>query len=49
MACETFAAAGFGQFMSQRASSKIHCPIENEGQKEAVLRGSALRHLAVDM
>ncbi|MDQ0660143.1 hypothetical protein [Paenibacillus sp. W2I17] len=49
LAWETFAAAGFGQFMSQRATSKIQWAIEDEGRKAEVLRGSALRHLAVDM
>ncbi|WP_339298242.1 hypothetical protein MKY92_26800 [Paenibacillus sp. FSL R5-0623] len=49
MACETFAAAGFRHFISQRAAAKKHWAIENEGQKEEVLRGTALRHLAADM
>lgn len=49
LARETFAAAGFGQFLLPRTTSKNHWAIENEGRKAKVLRGATLRILAVDM
>ncbi|RPK16808.1 MULTISPECIES: hypothetical protein [Paenibacillus] len=49
LAWETFAAAGFGQFLSPRRVSKNHWSIESEGRKAEDLMGAALRILAVDM
>ena len=46
---KTFAVTGFGQFLSSRTTSKNHWAIEVEGRKAKVLRGAALRILAVDM
>ncbi|MBD8842246.1 MULTISPECIES: hypothetical protein [Paenibacillus] len=49
LALETFAVTGFGQSLSQRTASKNHWATEDEGRKAKVLRGAALRLLAVDM
>ncbi|MEK3778207.1 MULTISPECIES: hypothetical protein [unclassified Paenibacillus] len=46
LALETFAVTVFGQ---QRTASKNHWATEDEGRKAKVLRGAALRLLAVDM